>query len=111
MSSTSSTPTVLPKLLDDVKEAILDGLHDRLRQSGYPDIREAHGCVFRYLTEDGLRLSDIAIRAKMTKQAIGEHIAELERLGYVERAPDPLDGRAKLVKPTAQGSGSMDIAR
>jgi DNA-binding MarR family transcriptional regulator len=112
MSSTTSTsPLLLPKLLDEVKEAVLDGLHDRLAEAGYPDIREAHGCVFRYLHEGGVRLSDLALMAKMTKQAIGEHIAELEKLGYLEREPDPLDGRAKIIKPTAKGSAGMSVAQ
>jgi DNA-binding MarR family transcriptional regulator len=110
MSSTTTPPLLLPKLLEEVKEAVIDGLHDRLAEAGYPDIREAHGCVFRYLHEGGVRLSDLALMANMTKQAIGEHISELEKLGYLEREPDPLDGRAKIIKPTARGRAGMAVA-
>ena len=39
----------------------------------------------------------------MTKQAVGEAVTELERLGYAERVPDPTDGRAKIIKLTDRG--------
>jgi DNA-binding MarR family transcriptional regulator len=111
----SSPPTttqtlLLPKLLEEVKDRLLDELHKRLAAEGYPDIRTAHGCVFRFLTEEGMRLSEMAALAGMTKQAVGEQIDDLVRLGYIERTPDPLDGRAKIVKPTAKGRAAMGVA-
>ena len=39
----------------------------------------------------------------MTKQAVGEVVADLERLGYVERLPDPNDGRAKVIRLSPRG--------
>ena len=36
---------------------------------------------------------------------------ELERLGYAERVPDPADGRAKLVRPTARAVAVQAEAR
>ena len=39
----------------------------------------------------------------MTKQAMGELIADLEAKGYVERRSDPSDGRARVVVPTERG--------
>ena len=64
-------------------------------------MREGHGCVFGFIDLDhGSRLTDLADRSGLTKQAVGEAVAELERKGYVERVPDPLDGRAKIIKLT-----------
>ena len=39
----------------------------------------------------------------MTKQSMAQLVAHLERHGYVERIPDPADGRAKLVRATERG--------
>ncbi len=71
---------------------------------GFDDVREGHGCVFGFIDlEDGSRLTDLAERAGLTKQAVGEAVAELERKGYLERVPDPEDGRAKIIKLTPRG--------
>jgi Mn-dependent DtxR family transcriptional regulator len=39
----------------------------------------------------------------MTKQSVGEVVSDLEKRGYVERVPDPEDGRAKLIRLTTKG--------
>jgi DNA-binding MarR family transcriptional regulator len=76
----------------------------RMAASGFPDVREGHGCVFGFIDlENGSRLTDLADRAGLTKQAVGEAVAELERLGYLERVADPEDGRAKIIKLTQRG--------
>lgn len=74
-----------------------------LTARGFGDIRPAHGAVFANLDEGGTRPSELARRADMTKQAIGELIADLESKGYVERRRDPDDGRANLVVLTDRG--------
>jgi DNA-binding MarR family transcriptional regulator len=40
----------------------------------------------------------------MSMQALGEVVDDLEKLGYVERAQDPQDGRAKAIRPTELGT-------
>ena len=74
-----------------------------LRAKGFRDIRPAHGAVFANVDEAGTRPSELARRADMTKQAMGELIADLESKGYVERRRDPNDGRAHLVVLTERG--------
>jgi DNA-binding MarR family transcriptional regulator len=94
----------LPALLTEVKMAAVRKLHARLAGLGHPDIRESYGCVFGFIDMDnGSRLTELAERAGLTKQAVGEAVTELERLGYVTRVPDPDDGRAKLIKLTDWG--------
>ena len=56
----------------------------------------------------GTRASQLAIRAHMTKQAMGELVAYLTSRGYLETIPDPSDGRARLVRPTARGWRAVD---
>lgn len=78
-------------------------LHQRLGEEGHPAIRPGHGCVFRFIDVDGSRVTTMAERAGMSKQAVGEVVDDLEALGYVERIPDPADRRAKLIRLTERG--------
>jgi DNA-binding MarR family transcriptional regulator len=111
MSAEVSNPRPpLPWLLTELKEATLAELHRRLAEQGYPEIREGHGCVFRFVDAEGCRLTDLAERAGFTKQAVGEVVVDLEGLGYVERVADPLDGRAKIIRLTARGRRARQFA-
>ena len=79
-----------------------------LRERGHTRLQPSHQVLFASLTHAGSRLTQLARRAGMTKQAMGQIVDDLERLGYVERTPDPADGRAKLVRFTALG---LEFAR
>jgi len=75
-------------------------LYRRTAEQGYDDVRPRHGVVLAYLDEDGTRLTDLAQIARRNKQTIAAIVDELETLGYVYRADDPADRRAKLIVPT-----------
>ena len=99
-----TTERPIAGLLNEVKVAAVRKLFDRLHEEGYEHIREGHGCVFGFIDiENGSRLTELAERAGLTKQAVGEAATELERLGYAERLPDPTDKRAKIIKLTPSG--------
>ena len=97
-------------LLAEAKELVVNELHRRLHDQGYDEIRPAHGCVFRFIEPSGSRLTVLAEQSGFTKQAVGEVADDLEKLGYVERIPDPLDGRAKLIRLTDRGARSRETA-
>jgi DNA-binding MarR family transcriptional regulator len=98
----------LPALLQEVKMALVQKVRARLAEQGHTEIREGYGCVFGFIDlENGSRLTELAERSGFTKQAVGEAVDDLEKLGYVERLPDPTDGRAKIIKLTDWG---MDAA-
>jgi DNA-binding MarR family transcriptional regulator len=90
-------------LLDATTEAYLEQFRRELEESGYADLRPTHGCVFRFVREDGMRLTELATHAGMTKQSVGELVDDLVDLGYVQRVPDPEDRRAKLICLTDKG--------
>lgn len=75
----------------------------RLKELGYVDVRTGHLTVLLDLERSGVRSAELARRAGMTRQSMGELVAELEKLDYVERRPDPEDRRARLVLPTGRG--------
>src|SRR5215208_4940339 len=98
------TPRPLPPLLMEVKAAAVKKLFARLREEGFEHVREGYGCVFGFIDiDEGSRLTELAERAGLTKQAVGEVIPELEQLGYLTREPDPRDRRAKIIKLTPKG--------
>lgn len=99
----------LPGLLDIAAEALLAEFREDLADSGYADLRPTHGCVFRFVREDGMRLTDLATHAGVTKQSAGELVDELVELGYVERTADPGDRRAKLICLTKRGEEAQRI--
>lgn len=70
--------------------------------AGFPH-RPAHSGVLAHIDRDGTRPSELARRATITPQAMGELVDDLERLGYVTRRPDPNDRRAKLIVLTPRG--------
>jgi DNA-binding MarR family transcriptional regulator len=82
-----------------------------LHAAGFPDVRSAHGAVFQTVQAEGSRVTDMAEQAQITRQAMGQLVDDLERLGYVKRIPDPRDGRAKLVTLTDQGWLAIHAAR
>ncbi len=99
----------LPGLMEVVQEALFAEFRQELVKIGYGDIRPTHGCVFRFIREEPLRLTELATLAGMTKQSIGEVIDNLVDLGYVKRIPDPQDRRAKLICLTARGEEAQKI--
>lgn len=74
--------------------------------AGFPQ-KPSHSAVFAQIKAEGMRLTDLARRANITPQAMGELVDELEDLGYVERRPDPTDRRAKLIVLTDRGKQSI----
>ncbi len=78
---------------------------------GVEGIRPAHLQVFGVIKADGSRLTDLAGWADMSLSAMAELVDSLEQLGYVERRPDPRDGRAKLVCLTDSGWHAMNEGR
>jgi len=104
-------PNHIGWLLWQANRSWTEAFVSRLRENGYPDITLAQTNVLGHLDrETGVRQTDIALQAGLTKQAVGQFLDELESAGLVERKPDPDDGRARLVFYTAQGQAFLKTA-
>lgn len=68
-----------------------------------PHLRASHMRLLSLTPADGIRLTDLATRATMTKQALGEFVATLQQVGLVEVTVDERDRRARLARPTQAG--------
>lgn len=80
---------------------------DEFSRHGYADLQNSHHSVISNIGVGGTRLTVLAQRAGITKQAMGQLVDEVENLGYVRRLPDPSDGRAKIVVFTDKGQEMM----
>lgn len=110
-TSARRQPENLAILLREPFRAMNARLLERLAERGHPEVRSSHGNVLQSLDDDGTRVSLLAERAQVSKQAMAQLIAHLEAHGYVERVADPRDGRAKLVRATDRGRDVYAIAR
>ena len=75
----------------------------RIHAAGHPDVTMSMIALFRFAGVDGRRPGEIATTARLSKQATNDMLRELERLDYVERHPDPTDGRARIIRLTMRG--------
>jgi DNA-binding MarR family transcriptional regulator len=84
---------------------------DGVLGAGFDDVTIAQARMFARIGPDGTRLTDLAEQAQVTKQTAGFLVNQLERGGYVQREPDPGDGRARLVRITPKGQAAVAAAR
>ena len=74
-------------------------------------VSAAHIHITRHLAQGGSRLTELAERAGMTKQAMGALVDQCEAWGLVTRGPDPLDARARRVCFTPTGLAWLQAFR
>src|SRR5438034_10559157 len=85
---------LLAKALQRWNELLTAGF----RRGGFAEVRPAYGSVLLPLfEEDGLRLSELAARSRLSKQAMTTLVRTLEARRLIVRRPDPDDGRAARV--------------
>src|SRR4051812_24419498 len=70
-------------------------------------VRAAHTALFPHLDFDGIRLTDLAAKVGVTKQAVGQLVDDLAALGMVERVRDPDDSRAKRIRFSHRGHAAL----
>lgn len=79
----------------------------RARERTGKPLRVSHTTLLPHLDLEGTRLTVLAERLGVSKQAAGQLVDELEDMGFVERTPDPADARAKLVRFSKRGQKSL----
>ena len=104
-------PPLIGALLRVPWEAVRRRMLELLHERGFDDFDAAYLNVFQYPGPQGARPSELAARLGMSKQALNYLLGELERLGYLERRPDPDDLRSKRVALTPRGASAIDVIR
>jgi DNA-binding MarR family transcriptional regulator len=86
-------------------------LTERFRAAGWGEVRASYGSILVPLfEEDGLRMGELARRARQSKQTMTTMVRLLEREQLVRREPDPDDGRAFRIVLTAKARRFEPIA-
>jgi DNA-binding MarR family transcriptional regulator len=86
-------------------------LQEAFAREGFPEVRASYGSVLIPLfEEDGLRIGEVARRARLSKQTMTTMVRLAERDGLVDRRPDDADGRATRVHLTAKGKRFQPVA-
>src|SRR3954466_5918667 len=104
-------PPMIGALLRTPWEAVQRRMLERLHDHGFDDLDAAHVNVFQYPGPQGTRPSELAARLRISKQALNYLLGQLERLGYLERRPDPDDLRSKRLALTPRGTAAIGVIR
>lgn len=103
-------PTV-PALVNLVAASGAPRLRAAFAAAGLDGIRPAQAVALVPLAAGGLHASDLADRLKVSRQAVAQGIASLERHGYVTRVTDPGDARARIIELTPRGRQALRVMR
>jgi DNA-binding MarR family transcriptional regulator len=95
--------TVFLRLLLRVSQIETNELVEKLHARGHGPVQRAHIAVLGNIHTEGTRLVELARRLGVTRQAASQMVQQIEQRGFLERAPDPEDGRAVLVRHTGAG--------
>lgn len=102
--------TPMARLLTTALRRIVEEMHTQLAAAGHPDLRPAHGYALNAIGPDGTTTVRLADVLGMTKQGAAKLAGTLVERGYLAVAPDPADGRARLLRLTPQGSELLQLA-
>jgi DNA-binding MarR family transcriptional regulator len=72
-----------------------------------PGCRISRYLPLSHLDFGGVRLTDLADRVGVSKQAVGQLVDDLAEMRMVERAADPTDGRAKRIRLSRRGHAAL----
>ncbi|ELP44054.1 hypothetical protein D522_24441 [Mycobacterium avium subsp. paratuberculosis S5] len=101
----------MPALVNLVAAAGAPRLRAAFAEAGLDGIRPAQSLALVPLAAGGLHASDLADRLRVSRQAVAQAVAALERHGYVTRTPDPADARARIIELTPRGRQALQVMR
>jgi DNA-binding MarR family transcriptional regulator len=109
MDANFPTRPLIGLLLRLVYQHYAQDIDAALREAGFDDIRPPHANVFPFVPPEGITVSELAELARVRKQTMAQAVDQLERLGYVERRPNPRDRRSRLIFLTERGAAVTPI--
>ena len=106
-SYAESTTRTVPALVQMLARSGAERLRGDFAANGMPTLRPVHALLLVPLLGGGRHASRLATDIGVTRQAVAQVVATLERDGYVQRVTDPGDARAKLVCLTPRGRAGL----
>jgi DNA-binding MarR family transcriptional regulator len=110
-SSDSAWEPTVPALVNWLAASGAPRLRAAFAAAGLDGIRPAQAVALVPLTAGGLHASALADRLRVSRQAVAQGVAALERHDYVTRVPDPADARARLIELTPRGRQALRVMR
>jgi DNA-binding MarR family transcriptional regulator len=110
-SATAWRHANIGRLLNNAVRRFEARVLELMNEQGHAETRIAQLSLTRNLDVEGTRLTELARRASMSKQAMGELVDQCTELGLVDRVADPSDGRARIVKFTRAGLTWLNALR
>jgi DNA-binding MarR family transcriptional regulator len=98
-------------LLGLAYQAFKAELHQVLDAAGFDDVKPSFGFVFRALDRGPRTASQLAALLDISNPGGTKIVGEMVAAGYVERVPDPADGRARPLHLTARGRAALATVR
>ena len=111
VASRVAGPPLIGALLRIPWETVRRRMLERLHEHGHADLDAPHLTVFQYPGPQDARPSELAARLGVSKQSLNYLLGELERLGYLERRPDPQDLRSRRIALTRRGEQAIEVIR
>lgn len=99
------------KILNHLRKQFDVWAIDRLANKGYKGFKMTYMPVIMNIDLNGTSNNDLALRAKVTKQAMSKVIKELQNSGYISSKTDPSDKRSTIFKLTTKGQSLITCAR
>jgi DNA-binding MarR family transcriptional regulator len=101
----------VPALVNLVARSGAPGLRAAFAAAGLDGIRPAQAVALVPLVAGGLHASDLADKLRVSRQAVAQAVAALERHDYVVRGPHPSDARARIIELTPRGRHALRVMR
>ncbi|NGO76902.1 MarR family transcriptional regulator [Streptomyces sp. YC504] len=95
-------------LLGLAYQQVVTELHDHLATEGFTALRPAFGYAFKLIAAEPLTIRELATRLEITHQGAAKLVDDMVEAGYVERVPDPADGRVKRLVRTERCRALME---
>jgi DNA-binding MarR family transcriptional regulator len=99
----------MPFLLISAFRGLVDGVHERLTQAGFPQLRASHGFAMQAIGK-GCTSVELGQRLGVSKQAAAKTARALEEMNLVKRRANPLDARERVLVPTAHGRRMLQLS-
>ena len=100
---------IIGRLLTRTSRGYQERVVKKIRERSGVHYKLGDNAVMIHLETKGNRISELARRSGLTKQALSQLVADLEKRGLVEKKKDPRDGRAFLVTFTEAGLALLEI--
>jgi len=82
----------------------------RMQARGFSGMQPSYPRLLGNLDTEGTRISGLSRRMGISRQAVAQLVKEIEAAGFVERRPDPQDGRGVIVAFTPKGREGLATA-